>query len=128
MARKFVSQLDKSSLFICPVEADQSPLEPGVYLIPAGAVDIPPPTIPNGMQARYNGSGFDFEEVPPQPEPQPEPPEPTPLELAQKARANAYQEESDPLFFKWQRGESTKEEWLAKVEGIKAAYPYPEAT
>lgn len=41
-------------------------------------------------------------------------------EAAQKAaRAEAYRTESDPLFFKAQRGEATMEEWLAKVEEIK---------
>ena len=46
---------------------------------------------------------------------------------AQKsARADAYRTESDPLFFKIQRGEATMEEWSAKVEEIKARYPYPE--
>jgi hypothetical protein len=34
-----------------------------------------------------------------------------------------YQNESDPLFFKAQRGEATMEEWLAKVEEIKQRYP-----
>ena len=34
-------------------------------------------------------------------------------------RANAYREESDPLFFKAQRGEATTEEWLTKVQEIK---------
>lgn len=42
-------------------------------------------------------------------------------EAAKKAaRAEAYRVESDPLFFKAQRGEATMEEWLAKVEEIKA--------
>lgn len=46
-------------------------------------------------------------------------------ELAQQRdedRKRAYQNEADPLFFKWQRGESTQEEWLAKVAEIKARY------
>ena len=34
-----------------------------------------------------------------------------------------YQNEADPLFFKWQRGEATQEAWLAKVAEIKARYP-----
>lgn len=38
-------------------------------------------------------------------------------------RAAAYREESDPLFFKSQRGEATREEWLAKVQEIKQRYP-----
>jgi len=38
-------------------------------------------------------------------------------------RKAAYREESDPLFFKWQRGEATEQEWLASVNAIKARYP-----
>lgn len=38
------------------------------------------------------------------------------------ARAEAYRIESDPLFFKAQRGEATIDEWLAKVEEIKNRY------
>jgi hypothetical protein len=37
-------------------------------------------------------------------------------------RAEAYREESDPLFFKWQRGEATQQQWLDKVAEIKARY------
>ena len=44
----------------------------------------------------------------------------------ERQRAIAYQKESDPLFMKYQRDTSTKEEWLAKVEEIKARYPYQE--
>lgn len=45
--------------------------------------------------------------------------------LMQKlARAEAYKEQADPLFFKVQRGEATKEEWLAKIEEIKSNLPY----
>ena len=38
-------------------------------------------------------------------------------------RAEAYRNESDPLFFKSQRGEATHQEWLDKVDEIKARYP-----
>ncbi len=41
-------------------------------------------------------------------------------------RAAAYRTDSDPLFFKYQRGEATKEEWLASIEDIKARYPKTE--
>lgn len=37
-------------------------------------------------------------------------------------RAYAYRTESDPLFFKAQRGEATMQEWLDKVAEIKARY------
>jgi hypothetical protein len=35
----------------------------------------------------------------------------------------AYATESDPLFFKWQRGEGTEQAWLDKVAEIQARYP-----
>jgi len=44
---------------------------------------------------------------------------------ARQARAAAYTSEADPLFFKYQAGEVTKEEWLAKREEIRNRYPYP---
>jgi hypothetical protein len=47
-------------------------------------------------------------------------------DLAQQKDAQrkfAYQNEADPLFFKWQRGEGTQEAWLAKIEEIKSRYP-----
>lgn len=44
-------------------------------------------------------------------------------EATRQNRAEAYRNESDPIFFKWQRGEATQEEWLTKVEEIKARFP-----
>jgi hypothetical protein len=46
---------------------------------------------------------------------------------AQRNRAAAYSAEADPLAFKLLRGEATEAEWEAKVEEIRARYPYPEA-
>lgn len=43
--------------------------------------------------------------------------------LASNNRAAAYREESDPLFFKYQRGEVSQQEWLDKVNEIKQRYP-----
>jgi hypothetical protein len=48
-----------------------------------------------------------------------------PLRIARQSRASAYTTEADPLFFKYQRGEATKEEWEAKIEEIRQRYPYP---
>jgi hypothetical protein len=39
-------------------------------------------------------------------------------------RLSAYEQESDPIFFKWQRGEGTQQEWLDAVELVKQQYPY----
>jgi hypothetical protein len=43
------------------------------------------------------------------------------------ARLLAYEQTSDPIFFKWQRGDGTQEEWLAAVAKVKADNPYPPA-
>jgi len=40
-------------------------------------------------------------------------------------RQAAYSAEADPIAMQMLRGEATKEEWLAKIEEIKARYPYP---
>jgi hypothetical protein len=53
----------------------------------------------------------------------PEPADPPPLPDMIALRKAAYIAESDPLFFKWQRGEATREEWLAKIAEIQARYP-----
>jgi hypothetical protein len=44
----------------------------------------------------------------------------------EEARAIAYRETSDPIFFEWQRGDKTEAEWLAAVQAVKDANPYPE--
>jgi hypothetical protein len=75
------------------------------------------------MQAIYNveTAEFFYSEYT---APEPVPPTAAQIEAMRKA---AYQDEADPLFFKWQRGESTEAAWLAKIAEIKARYPEPEA-
>ena len=41
----------------------------------------------------------------------------------EKLRAEAYRLESDPIFFQWQRGTKTKQDWLDKVSEINQRYP-----
>lgn len=45
-------------------------------------------------------------------------------ELARRNREFAFKSESDPLFFKWQRGEVTEQEYLGKIEEIRRRFPY----
>jgi hypothetical protein len=40
-------------------------------------------------------------------------------------RQAAYAEFSDPVFFEYQRGDATKQEWLDAVQAVKDAHPYP---
>jgi hypothetical protein len=54
------------------------------------------------------------------------PPPVVPTKAEQEAKRHAaYTAEADPLFFKWQAGEATEEEWLAKRQEIRDRYPYP---
>lgn len=46
--------------------------------------------------------------------------------IVEKQRKNQYADISDPLFFGFQRGDNTEQEWLDAVEAIKLANPYPE--
>lgn len=53
----------------------------------------------------------------------PEPADPPPPPDYSAIRAAAYRAESDPIFFKEQRGEVEAGTWLAKVAEIKARWP-----
>ena len=54
------------------------------------------------------------------------PPPVVPTKAEQEAKRHAaYTAEADPLFFKWQAGEGTEAEWLAKRQEIRDRYPYP---
>jgi hypothetical protein len=110
--------------------ADESPLEPGVWLIPANATATTPPQPGDGEQVLMVEGNWQVVAIPqPEPEPEPEPeiePEVDVLQLARLSRAAAFRDKSDPLFFKAQRGEATIEEWQAKVAEIRSLYPYPD--
>ena len=43
----------------------------------------------------------------------------------QAKRQAAYQSESDPVFFDFQRGEALEQDWLDAVQAVKDAHPYP---
>ena len=46
-------------------------------------------------------------------------------EQVERARQVADRETSDPIFFEYQRGDKTEAEWLAAVQAVKTANPYP---
>ena len=48
------------------------------------------------------------------------------MQAVEIARQVAYAQTADPLFFQYQRGEATEAEWLAAVQAVKTAHPYPE--
>jgi len=50
----------------------------------------------------------------------------TALEARDRALRDALAAEADPQFFRWQRGEAEKADWLAAVAGVKARFPKPD--
>ena len=113
-----------TGIYLGQTVADESPLEPGVFLIPAFATEIEPPNTPEGFIAVFNGSVWSLEEVV-EPEPIIEPEPPTPYQPSQSdLRRFAYQEEADALFFKAQRNEISIEAWYEKIEEIRNRFPY----
>lgn len=46
-------------------------------------------------------------------------------EQAVELRRQAYSRIADPIFMQYQRGEATEKEWLAAVQDVKDANPYP---
>lgn len=56
---KIVYQTDANGVFVGLAEADPSPLEPGVWLIPGGCVEVPPPTPPSGSVARWQNGEWE---------------------------------------------------------------------
>jgi hypothetical protein len=47
---KIAYQTDDNSFYTGQVECQPSPMEPGVYLIPRGATEVPPPKNFDGSQ------------------------------------------------------------------------------
>jgi hypothetical protein len=67
--------------------ADESPLEPGVFLIPAHATTLKPPKATLPKVAVFKDGKWSVETLPPphpEPEPEPEPTPPAPLTPAEK--------------------------------------------
>ena len=50
----------------------------------------------------------------------------TALAARDQALREALAAEADPKFFQWQRGEASKEDWLAAVTDVKYRFPKPE--
>lgn len=59
MTTKTVFQIDSSGLYVGATLADESPLEPGVWLLPAKTVEpVPPAQWPDDKWPRWSGSGW----------------------------------------------------------------------
>lgn len=59
MTQKTVYQIDRAGLLLGQTLADESPLEPGIWLMPAGTVEVEPPECPDGNWPRWDGNSWD---------------------------------------------------------------------
>ena len=72
MNKKYVCQLDADGYYVGLVVADESPLEPGKYLVPGGCIETAQPALQLGQRARWTDDDWEIEDIPPTPEPEPD--------------------------------------------------------
>jgi len=77
LALRPVYQTDGQGVFVGTTYARESPLEPGVFLIPAGCVEVAPPSFTAGQVARWSAGAWQVEDAPASAAPAPAPIEPT---------------------------------------------------
>ncbi|WP_396189705.1 hypothetical protein [Flavobacterium sp.] len=118
---KQVIQLDTAGYFVGFATADQSPLEPGVFLLPANCIDVAAPAIPEGKMAKWNGAWV-FEDID-QPVVEDEP-EAVPLTYAQ-LRAAEYPLMTDYLDGVVKGDQAQIDKYIADCQAVKAKYPKP---
>lgn len=71
MTTKPAYQFDRAGLLIGETVADESPMEPGVFLLPARATfSAPPEDVPADKWPRWNGTGWDLVNRPAEPSPE----------------------------------------------------------
>ena len=118
---KKVVQLNDAGYFCGLSDADESPLEPGVYLYPAGSFDIPAPIVPDGQIAKWHNDLWVFEELP-KPEPEPEIKEFTYAEH----RLLAYPPIADYLDGVVKGDQAQIQKYISDCLAVKAKYPKPQ--
>lgn len=70
MSEKIVYQYNQAGLFICETVADESPREPGIFLMPGNSTaTAPPEKWPDDKWPRFNGKSWDLIPKPKVPEP-----------------------------------------------------------
>lgn len=65
MNTKPVYQYDLAGMYVGQTDADESPLEPGVFLIPARCVEVEPPETSGDQWPRWNGAKWELITVSP---------------------------------------------------------------
>jgi len=120
MKTKQVIQLDADGYFKGLTIAEESPLEPGVWLMPGRTLDVAVPTIPDNHKAKWQNGQWVFEEIVVESEPEPElPSEPDTYDWK---RLKAYPTIGDQLDALFKAG-VFPEDMAAKIQAVKDKYP-----
>lgn len=98
--------------------ADESPLEPGVFLIPANSTTIVPPDAQDGKTINFENGAWVLKDIP-EPEVEPEPP---PLTYVQK-RGMEYPSPFDYLDGVVKGDQAQIDAYIAACQAVKAKYP-----
>jgi len=115
---KAVIQLDEHGYFLGVTTANESPLEPGIFHMPANTIDTSVPTFKDGQRARWDGKWV-LEDIPVEPEPAP-----IVLTYAQK-RAREYPPMADYLDGIVKGDKSQIDKYIADCKAVKLKYPKP---
>jgi hypothetical protein len=120
---KQVCQLDAAGYFTNVTTADESPLEPGVYLIPGGCIEADTPTVPEGQRAKWDGAWV-FEDIP---QPEPEPVVDPYADTYAEKRAAEYPPMADYLDGVVKGDQAQIDAYVAACLAVKAKYPKEQA-
>ena len=120
MKTKQVIQLDNNDYFVGITIAEESPLEPGVWLMPGRTLDVVVPTIPDNHKAKWENGQWVFEEIVVESDPEPEiPSEPDTYDWKRLKEYPPIGDQLDDLF----HAGLFSEEMAAKIQAIKDKYP-----
>lgn len=126
MKTKQVVQLDHEGYFVGLTNADESPLEKGVWMMPAGTIDVSAPdSIPDNQRAKWENNQWTFEEVVEesiQNDPTPLPPSELIGLTYDKKRAIDYPSYGDQLDALFHAG-VFPEDMAAKIQAVKDKHP-----
>ena len=118
---KQVIQLDSNGYYVGLTTADESPLETGVYLMPANSIDASVPTIPDGYKAKWDNAWV-FEAIAShEPIVETDTPE---LTYVQK-RFSEYPPMTDYLDGIVKGDQAQIDKYIADCLAVKAKYPKP---
>jgi len=114
---------DVSGVFTCASEADESPLEPGVFLIPAYASTIAPPALTEGEKAVFENGSWVVNKIPDVASYNPTEPVQTEEDILveQKSKALAALDKSDKTILRcYENSMPVPAEWAAYRKALRA--------